>query len=431
MVPADPNAPMPKSIWAATAPKPIDAPALEGDLDVDVVVVGGGITGLSTALHLRPGASVAVLEANELGFGASGRNNGLAIPTLTRPDPDDLVREFGPDTGERAVALVRDSAALVFDLIRRHDMELAGEQTGWIQPVHTPGRMKIAERRVRQWSARGARVELLSRDRLASMIGSEAWHGGWMAHDGGTIHPLAYVRGLAKAAAGLGASIHTHSPATGIERAGDRWRVSTPRGSVTAGQVVLATNAYSDDLWPGLRRTIVPIWSYQCATAPLSDNVRKSVLPGRHALSDTRGDLHFCRYDWDGRLISGAGLVVPFGYEGRVRERITARLARLFPQLGEVAIHEVWRGYVGMTPDWLPRLHILAPGVVAWIGCNGRGVALATAMGPVLADMVRGRPAAELPLPVTEPRPIPLHGMVQRLASSFMLMKRWQDAKEV
>lgn len=421
---------LPNSVWAATAPAPIETVPLAGDVTADVVIVGAGYTGLSTALHLTPGTDTVVLEASEIGFGASGRNNGLAIPTLAKADPEEILRVFGPEKGETTINLIRDSANLVFDLIRRFDMEKAGEQNGWIQPAHSPGRMRLVEKRLEEWTRRGAKADLLSRDQLSNLIGSDAWHGGWIAHQGGTVHPMAYARGLAKAAAGQGARIHTKTPATALERGPKGWVVRTPLGSVTAERVVLATNAYSDDLWPRLRRSFVPVKSWQMATKPLSDNIRKTVLPGRHALSDTRGDLQFARYDWQGRLISGASLIFDVNSEERLKSIVGARLKRNFPQLGDVEWEYVWSGFLAMTPDYLPRLHVLAPGVFSWLGCNGRGVALATAMGPVLADLARGADPAQAPLPIVEPRPIPLHGLVTRFARSDLWRRRRIDGVE-
>src|SRR5215217_5209922 len=140
------NARWPASLWAAATPPGPDLPMFVGTAHADVVIIGGGFTGLSTALHLREaGVDVAVVEAVEPGWGASGRNNGQVIPTLSRPDPEDIIRRHGP-AGERFVALLRDSASTLFDLARRYGIEAEAEQTGWVQPVHSPDRISIAER---------------------------------------------------------------------------------------------------------------------------------------------------------------------------------------------------------------------------------------------------------------------------------------------
>jgi len=227
---------------------------------------------LSTALHLREaGVDVAVVEAMEPGWGASGRNNGQVIPTLSRPDPDDIVAKHGP-AGERFVALLRDSASILFDLARRYQIQAEQEQAGWVQPVHSPGRIKIAERRVRQWSKFGAPVELLSRDQTRQMLGSDAWFGGFWNKTGGHINPLALSRGLARVVLDRGGRIYARSPATRFERQNGRWVVKTERGEISGRALIVATNAYtgefSKSLMPAIAHEVMPVLSWQMAKPP-------------------------------------------------------------------------------------------------------------------------------------------------------------------
>ena len=213
------------------------------------------------------GSEVVVLEAVAPGWGASGRNNGQVIPTLTRPEPEEIEARHG-EAGERFVALLRDSAQGTFDLIREHRIAAEAEQSGWVQPVHTPGRMKIAERRVAQWSARGADVELLSAAEVEAITGSRMWHGGWINATGGHLNPLALARGLAGRVTALGGQIFVHTPATGYGHQHGAWRVETPRGCVNAAALVLATNAYSAEFAPGLcclGRWPPSLWATTCA----------------------------------------------------------------------------------------------------------------------------------------------------------------------
>src|SRR6202023_1714098 len=205
------------------------------------IVIGGGFTGLSTALHLREaGVNVAVIEAMEPGWGASGRNNGQVIPTLSRPDPEDIIARHRA-AGERFVALLRDSASNLFNVVRRYQIQAEQEQAGWVQPVHSPGRIKIAERRVRQWSKFGASVEMLSRDETHAMLGSDAWFGGFWNRTGGHINPLALARGLARAVLERGGRIYARSPATSFERHNNRWVVKTAGGQIGGRALIVAT----------------------------------------------------------------------------------------------------------------------------------------------------------------------------------------------
>lgn len=147
-------------------------------------------------------------------------------------------------------------------------------------------------------------------------------------------------------------------------------------------------------------------------------------------MSDTRGDLEFARYDWDGRLVSGASLIFDVNSEERLKAHVGARLKKNFPQIGEVEWEYIWSGYLAMTVDYLPRLHVLAPGVFTWLGCNGRGVALATAMGEVLAELARGGAPADAPLPVTDLDTVPLHGLVTLFARADLWRRRRADRRE-
>ncbi|MGX9428560.1 MULTISPECIES: NAD(P)/FAD-dependent oxidoreductase [Bradyrhizobium] len=425
----------PDFLWAAVTPAGPDLPELTGARQADVVVIGGGFTGLSTALHLREaGVDVAVVEAMEPGWGASGRNNGQVIPTLSRPDPEDIVAKHRA-AGERFVGLLRDSASTLFDVARRYDIQAEQEQAGWVQPVHSPGRIKIAERRVRQWSKFGAPVELLSRDQVRDMLGSDAWYGGFWNRSGGHINPLALARGLTRVVVDLGGRVYVRSPVESFERRNDRWVVKTAKGEISGRALVVATNAYSGEivksLVPEIATEVMPVLSWQMATQPLSDNVRKSIIPGRQAMSDTHGELYFARYDARNRLVTGGAVIGPGDKAARLKARVAERLQRLWPQIGEVSFDHVWNGYVGMTTDFLPRFHQLGPDAYGWTGCNGRAVALTIAIGAEFAKAVQGVAMKDLALPFTDARPIAAHGLLRKLAPLMLLVYRRRDAREI
>jgi glycine/D-amino acid oxidase-like deaminating enzyme len=429
------NVRWPGSLWAAATPAGPELPELVGRAEADVIVIGGGFTGLSTALHLREaGVDVAIVEAMEPGWGASGRNNGQVIPTLSRPDPDDIVARHG-EAGERFVALLRDSASTLFDVARRYQIQAEQEQTGWIQPVHSPGRIKIAERRVRQWSKLGAPVELLSRDRTRQMLGSDAWFGGFWNRTGGHVNPLALSRGLARVVLDRGGRIYARSPATRFERQNGRWLVKTAKGEISGPALIVATNAYtgefSKSLMPDIAHEVMPVLSWQMATQPLSETARRTVISGRQAMSDTHGELYFARYDARNRLVTGGAVIGPGNKPERLKAIVADRLQRLWPQIGPVEFDYVWNGYVGMTTDFLPRFHRLGPNAYGWTGCNGRAVALSIALGDELSKAVRGVPESDLALPFSEPAPIMGHGLLRRLAPLMLMLYRRRDAREI
>src|SRR5665213_1451258 len=429
------NVRWPNSLWAAVTSASPELPQLIGSAEADVIVVGGGFTGLSTALHLREaGVDVAIVEAMEPGWGASGRNNGQVIPTLSRPDPEDIISRHG-EVGERFVALLRDSASTLFDLARRYQIKAEQEQTGWVQPVHSPGRIAIAERRVRQWSKFGAPVEMLSRDEIRALLGSDAWFGGFWNRSGGHINPLALSRGLARVVLERGGRIYAHSPATGFERQNGRWLVRTAQGQISGRALIVATNAYTGEfsktLAPDIAHEVVPVLSWQMATQPLSDAARKTIIPGRQAMSDTHGELYFARYDARNRLVTGGAVVGPGNKPDRLRKAVAERLQRLWPQIGPVHFDHVWNGYVGMTTDFLPRIHRLGPDAFGWTGCNGRAVALSIALGDQFAKAVRGHPDGDLALPFTEPAPLAAHALLRRLAPLMLMLYRRRDAREM
>ncbi|HTD10551.1 MAG TPA: FAD-binding oxidoreductase [Steroidobacteraceae bacterium] len=417
-----------QSLWSATAPA---GPAL-GELTAarraHTVIVGAGYTGLSAALHLAlAGREVAVLDAVDVGERASGLNGGQVIPGV-KHDPDTLEEMFGPDLGARLVATVASAADLVFELIARHAIQCDDIRTGWIQPATSERALAGLARRAQQWRRRGAPLAMLSREEVKALTGSERYCGGLLDRRGGTLQPLAFVRGLAQAVLRAGGQVFTHSPAIRLIRVADDWRIDTPQGSVTAPTVILATNAYTDKLAGALRRTLVPVPSFQVATQPLPPLLRGQILPQRQAASDTRHLLRYFRTDASGRFVLGSrGTFAAAPGLKAVRHQYRA-VHEIFPQLDGIPFEYHWGGWVAITRDHLPHLHELAPGVLAGLGYNGRGVAMATMMGRLLAQRTLGAPATQLGFPVTPVRPIRLHALSGLGARATIQYLRMVDA---
>ena len=415
-----------RSLWLATAPHAPATTSLEERAGADFAIVGAGYTGLACAVALaESGRSVIVLEAYEIGHGASGRNGGQVIPGL-KHDPDDLVTRYGREHGEALVRLAGGAADRVFALIAKHGVECSARQCGWIQPAHSPAAARTVVSRCRQWAARRAPVELLAGQRLALLLGTDHYRAGWLDRRGGTLHPLAYARGLARVALQLGARIHTGTPVNEIVHHGDEWAAVTPRGEVRARQLVLATDAYSGPLWPGLVTNQVVVTSVQTATEPLSDAIRATILPGGTVASDTRKLLYYFRLDGDGRfIIGGRGSATDKVSQG-VYAALRNVATRMYPALTGVPWPYRWYGRVGITRDWLPHLAELAPGVWTVVGYCGRGVAMATTMGLVLGDMLNG--GHRLAYPAAALKPIPLHALRQPALQAGIAYYRLRDA---
>jgi glycine/D-amino acid oxidase-like deaminating enzyme len=382
-------------------------------LHAQVTIIGGGYTGLSAALHLgEAGRDAVVLEAAALGERASGLNGGQVIPGV-KYDPDRLEEMFGAELGARVVEIVAQGPDLVFELIRKYQIACDAQRTGWIQPATSESAFQGLRSRVEQWRRRGAPVELLSREETARLTGSARYCGGWIDRRGGTVQPLSYVRGLASAAQRNGSRLFHQSPAVKLARFGSEWRVDTPSGSVTSPVVILATDAYTDKVADVVRRTVITVPSFQVATAPLSPDLLKSILPERQSASDTWHLLRYFRLDATGRLLMGSRGVfgnAPIAVQARHHYRA---VREIYPQLEGITYDYHWGGLVAITRDHLPRLQEVAPGLLAGFGYNGRGVAMATTLGRLLARWASGMAAADLGFPVTPPDPLPLHAFSQ------------------
>lgn len=397
------NDPLSHGLWEKTAPAAPQTTALSGDQSAMVAIVGGGYTGLSAALHLaEAGADVVVLEADEIGFGGSGRNVGLVNAGMWVM-PDDLPGILGETYGERLLKILGDAPRVVFDLAKRHDMDCEAMPVGTLHCAVGESGLRQLEERARQWQARGAPVRLLDRQETAKKVGSAAFAGALLDERAGTIQPLSYARGLAHAAARAGARLHTGSRVTKAERSGDGWRLETPRGALLARHVIVATNAYTTTPWSQIREEIVHLPYFNFATPPLPQAVRDRILPERQGAWDTKQILTSFRWDREGRLVFGS--VGALKGTGQAVHRAWAEraIARLFPELKGTRFDHCWYGHIGMTADHLPKFHRLGENVVGFSGYNGRGIGPGTVFGKALAELVLGRISQEeLPLPVSD-----------------------------
>ena len=405
----------PISLWDLTADEVEVDSDFVPDETVDVAVVGGGYTGLSTALHCAgKGLSSQVIEAQRIGFGGSGRNVGLVNAAAWLP-PAKVVAALGPEYGPRFVKRFSAAPSQVFELIERHQIRCEVTRTGTVHAAHSGRGFRELQERHSQWRQLGEPVDLLNRNEVQELIGSRAFHGGLVDHRAGTINPMGYCRGLARAAVAAGARIATGVRATRLVRDGTGWLVETGRGNVRAGSVVLGTNAYTDDLWPGLKSVFTIIHYLQVATRPLGAGAAH-ILPGRQGLWDTGPIMFNFRRDAADRLVVGTmGRVFGTTGSGLTRRWAMKQISRVFPELGPVEFDEAWHGQIAMTPDHLPRVHQLADGLWTPIGYNGRGITTGTLFGQSMADLLTGMDPGDLPLPVTRLCAAPHAGLRSRV----------------
>jgi len=397
-------------LWEATATGAPSTSRLRGQLTADVAVIGGGITGLSTALHLaEQGAKVIVVESYRIGFGGSGRNVGLVNPGMW-VKPEDICAELGAEDGERLINTLGAAPSLVFDIIERHQIDCEAVRTGTLHCAVGETGLREIEDREAQWRRRGAPVRLLDASETARRTGTAAFAGSLLDERAGTIQPLSYVRGLAGAAVAAGAQVFTNTEVYSTERVGNRWKLRTQGGSITADWVVTATNAYSGSLWPALQNEIVPVFYFQCATAPLPEELRRVILANREGLICTRTVITSLRTDEAGRLIFGSlgalrniGSTVHAGYAKR-------SIKRMFPMLRDVEFEHEWFGKIAMTKSHLPRYHELDKQVIGFHGYNGRGIGTGTVFGKIMAGRILN-PNQELPLKATPPEHTYMRGL--------------------
>jgi gamma-glutamylputrescine oxidase len=382
------------SFWEATADPAGSYPTLTDEVRADVAVVGAGYTGLSAALQIaKDGARAVVLEADSVGWGASGRNGGLVSGKFRVP-LHVVDAMHGREEARRLHHIGKQAIETVVGLLDEHGISSANlKMSGYVTAAHS-AQAFAAQRTATEWlvGALGDTSQrLLDRDEVAAEVGSSTYVGGALNAAAGCLHPLNYVRGLARAAAKVGVQIFENSAAMSVQREGPDFRIDTSRGSVRARQLILATNGYSarQAATRSLRQRIIPFRSAIIATAALSDAVRKRILPNARVASDTRRLLRWYRIVGDRLVFGGRGA---FGQEESevAFNRLARDMTRAFPELDGVKIDYRWSGLVAMTMDQLPHAGELDGGVFFAAGYNGTGVAMSSFLGRQLAALTRG-----------------------------------------
>jgi gamma-glutamylputrescine oxidase len=398
------NHPHAPSWYAETADKALDFAPLDGDTRADVAIIGGGYTGLSAALHLaEAGIDVVLIEAEKVGWGASGRNGGQ-LHSGQRRDQDWLERRLGKPAAHELWKLAEEAKALVHQLIDKHGID-AEWRPGLIEAVHKE-RLVDEERHYIDKLNRDygyAPAEWIDRRQLAPMIGSDTYFGGRLDRTAGHLHPLKFAQGLAKAAARAGARIHEQTAAKKLVD-GELPVIETLRGRIKAEIVILAGNGLLDGIDQETETRAMPIKNFILTTEPIGAGGPGGLIPGGEAVSDSRFVVYYWRPTPDGRILFGGGETYTRSEPVDVAAFVRRHLVKIYPALDKVRIDHAWGGTLAVTVNRLPFLRKVRSGIYAASGYSGQGVALAPFGGKIIAEAILGNPAkldafAALPCP--------------------------------
>ena len=379
----------PESYYTATMNRRQDYPALQGELRADVCVIGGGYTGLSSAIHLAErGYTVALLEAERIGWGASGRNGGQCS-VGQRKAQDDLEELYGKEEARRLWDLGVEAVAVVRDLITRFGID-CDLKRGCLQAAlkHSDAAWyrHYAEHMQSEY---GFHMRYLEGEELEHLSGTDVFCGGLVEYASAHLHPLNFALGLADAASRLGVQIFENSRVGNYDRARPT-RVTTGQGSVTADYVVLGCNGYLERLEPRVAGKIMPLNNFIIATEPLSEERQRSINPEDVCAYDAKFVVNFWKLTGDGRMLFGGGENYTRRFPSDIKSFVRKRMLPLYPQLADARIDYGWGGTLAVTMNRMPSFGRLDPDVFYALGFSGHGVQMATLAGKLIAEAVAG-----------------------------------------
>jgi gamma-glutamylputrescine oxidase len=379
------------SYYARTHSPGADRPPLAGDLETDVAVIGGGLAGLSAALSLveRGHKDVAVIEANRVGWGASGRNGGFVSPGFAG-GMKALIRRFGPDRARELYRLTLDAVSLVRNRIDRYAIGCEPVDGGMIRAWWTDDADGTRRDGEELSNVLGVTWEFWPRERLREALVTRRYYDGLYRREGFHFHCLNYARGVAQAIDAAGGRIVEATPAKAVlpERAG--WSVLTERGRVRARQVIVACGGYIGGLHPAMSAAIQPVATYVIATEPLGDRL-KDVIRGDWMIADSRFDFDYYRPLRDTRILFGSGISIWGENPPGLRSRMRRRLLAVYPQLADVKIESAWGGTMGYPVHKMPMVGEFEPGLWYTLGYGGHGMATTAMTGELVAGAIAGR----------------------------------------
>src|SRR5574341_182363 len=391
-------------LWTEQYPRPAALPAAAPPDQVDVAIIGGGYTGLSAALHLaKSGASVAVLERETIGWGASSRNGGIVSPGL-KQSIRKIFRMYGPEMGREFWQAGLDAIHLLDSLVREESIDCDWQPTGYAEMACKPAHFYHFQQQARWLKDHlGYEARAIPPSDLAGEIGSTFYHGALVGEVGGTLHPAKYVFGLARASARHGAILCEDAAVTALTRQASGFEVRTVRGVTRAKEVLAATNGYTDHLIPRLKPGVFAVGSYIITTEPLPADLQQKLDPQRRGFWDSKNFLNYWRLTPDGRMLWGGRNNLDPNLDLKASaDNLRKQMLRVFPDLRDTAITHSWTGRMGITFDLMPHIGRVE-GVLYALGYCGHGVAVSTYLGREVARLIGGEitrsPFAEIPHP--------------------------------
>ena len=381
----------PDSWYAATANTLPDCPSLQGDIKADVCVIGGGFTGLSSALHLaEQGLDVVLVEAQRIGWGASGRNGGQ-VGSGQRKDQEDLENLMGVDTARHLWEISEAAKSTLKSLVEKHQIDCAlkpGVAHVECHAKHVPESHAYAEHLQKTYGYQG--LELLDKEACNALVSSSAYHGGTLDWGAAHIHPLNFALGLAQAAQKAGVRIFERSEVTKLN-IGDPAVVQTAEGKVTSKFLVLGANGYLGKLSGKVAAKVMPINNFIVATKPLGEEGAEALISKDVAIADSKFVVNYFRRSADHRMLFGGAESYGWTFPKDLRALVTEPMLKIYPQLKDVQLDYAWGGTLAITMNRMPNFERLGPNCYNASGYSGHGVAMATMAGKIMADAIKGQ----------------------------------------
>jgi len=369
--------------------KLIHHPSLKDSYECDLCIIGGGFTGLSTAIEAsKKGLKVILLEQNKVAWGASGRNGGQIGPDISN-GVESLEKKYGFATVKSLWDISLDAVKLIDQRINEFEIQ-CDKKSGNLSAATNQAKIKDFENEINYFQRKldYHSSKILSKDEVSKAVGTDRYFGGHLYQEGGHLHPLKYALGLADAALSLNVEIFEDSKVIKISEEKDYVEVFTSSGFVKAKNIALCCNAYLEEIDAGIKSKIMPIINYMIATKPLDEDLQKTILPSDYCVCDTNFDLNYYRLSYDKRMIFGGGVSYSLKHSEKLAKNTERRMIKVFPNLSDVKAEYIWGGYVGITVNRTPDIGQSSQRIFYAHGFSGHGVALTGIAGKIIANSI-------------------------------------------